>query len=246
MTMTAEAEAARPSGEPSPSLVARLFGVLLSPRSTFGAIVTRPRPFGALVVVCLCAAIASGWLYGTELGQQMILVQQVEGMESFGVTVTDEMYAQMERGLENAAYLSAAGPVVALPIITFIIAGLVWTACYVILGAHAPFKAMYAVVTHIGAVSIVQLLFTIPLNYARGVMGSPATLAALLPMLDEASFAGRTLGLVEFFVVWQLFLLAVGAGVLYKRRTGPIAATFYSLYAVIAVAAGLVMSRLGG
>ena len=241
--MTAEADAARP---PAPNLAARLLGVLLSPRSTFAAVVDQPRPFGALLVVALCAAIANGWLSNTEVGQQALLAQQVEGMESFGMTVSDEMYNEMARRMESSAYFAAGGAFFGLPIITFVIAGIVWTACYVILGAHAPFKAMYAVVTHIGAVSIVQLLFTIPLNYARGVMGSPATLAALLPMLDEASFAGRTLGLVEFFVVWQLFLLAVGAGVLYKRRTGPIAATFYSLYAVIAVAAGLVMSRLGG
>ena len=244
--MTEETDAARPEAAPSPGLLGRLFGVLLSPRATFAAIVDRPKPFGALAVVCLCAAIASGWLYSTELGQQMILAQQVEGMESFGVTVTDEMYAQMARGLENAAYFSAVTPIVSLPIITFIIAGLVWTACYVILGAHAPFKAMYAVVAHVGAVTIVQQLFTVPLNYARGVMSVPTTLAALLPMLDEGGFVHRTLGLVELFAVWQMFLLAVGAGVLYKRRTGPIAATFYGLYAAVAIAAGFIMSRLGG
>jgi hypothetical protein len=77
-------------------------------------------------------------------------------------------------------------------------------------------------------------------------MSPPTTLAALLPMLEEGSFVHRTLGFVELFVVWQLFLLAVGAGVLFKRRTGHIATTFYSLYAVIAIAAGFIMSRLGG
>ena len=167
-------------------------------------------------------------------------------MESFGMTVTDEMYADLERRLENAAYFAAGGALVSLLIITFIIAGLVWTACYVILGAHAPFKAMYAVVTHVGVVGVVQQLFNAPLNYARGVMGVPTTLAALLPVLEEGSFIHRTLSLVELFVVWQLFLLAVGAAVLYKRRTGPIAVTFYSLYAVIAIAAGFILSRLGG
>lgn len=244
--MTEEMDAARPEDGPSPNLAARLVGVLLSPRSTFAAIVDRPRPFGALLVVSLCAAIANGWLSSTELGQQMILEQQIESMQAFGMTVTDEVYDEMARGLENAAYFSAAGTFASLPIITFIIAGLVWTTCYVLLGAQAPFKAMYAVVTHAGAVSIVQQLFTIPLNYARGAMNVPTTLAALLPMLEEGTFVQRTLGLVELFVVWQLFLLAVGTGVLFKRRTGPIATTFYSLYAVVAIAAGFIMSRLGG
>ena len=244
--MTEVTDASRPEAGPSPNLAARLFGVLLSPRATFAAIIERPRPVGALLVVCLLSAIPGVWLYSSDLGKQLLLEQQVDGMESFGMTVTDEVVAEMERSLENAAYFAAGGTVVSVPIFAFVIAGLVWTACYVILGAHAPFKAMFAVVTHIGAVGVVQQFFIVPLNYARGVMSVPTTVSALLPMLEEGSFIHRTLGLVELFTVWQLFLLAVGTGVLFKRRTGPIATTFYSLYAVIAIAAGFIMSRLGG
>jgi len=79
-----------------------------------------------------------------------------------------------------------------------------------------------------------------------GVMSIPTTMAALLPMLEEGGFIHRTLSLVELFVIWQFFLLAVGTGALFKRRTSPIATTFYSLYAVIAIAAGFFLSRLGG
>ena len=244
--MAEETDAAPVEPATSPNLAARLFGVLLSPRATFAAIVDRPRPLAALLVVCLGAGVPGTWLSSTELGQQLLLEQQVAGMETIGVRVTDEMYAEMERGFENAAYFGLAGPFVTFPIVAFVIAGLVWTACYVILGAHAPFKAMYAVVAHVGIVGVLQQFFAVPLNYARGVMSTPTTLSALLPMLEEGTFVQRTLGLVELFTVWQLFLLAVGTGVLFKRRTGPIATTFYSLYAVVAIAAGFIMSRLGG
>ena len=244
--MTEETDAPPPETGPSPGLFSRLSGVLLTPRATFAAIVDRPRPFGALLAVCLCVSAANGWLLSTERGQQMLIEQQVASMESFGVTVTDEMYAQVERNNRYSAYFTAATIFVSFPIVTLVIAGVVWTACYVILGAHAPFRALYAAVTHTGAVNVVGVLFTTPLNYARGAMSSPTTLAELLPMLEEGSFAQRALNFVELIVVWQLFLLAVGAGVIYKRRTGPIAATFYGLYAVAAIAAGFILSRLGG
>ena len=244
--MTEEIDAAPPGPATSPNLAARLFGVILSPRATFAAIVDRPRPFGALILVALVAAATNYWLLSTEFGQLAILEQQVESMESFGMTVSDERYDEMARGLENVAYISAGGAFLFIPIVTFLIAGIVWTTCYVILGAQAPFKAMYAVVTHIGAVNLLGLLFTLPLMYARGDMARTTTLAALLPMLEEGAFAHRALGLVDLFIVWQFFLLAVGTGVLYKRRTGPIATIFYSLYAVVAIAAGFIMSRLGG
>ena len=105
---------------------------------------------------------------------------------------------------------------------------------------------MYAVVTNTGVVNILQQLFVVPLNYARGAIGNPATVAAFFPMLEEGSFPERALGLVDLFIVWHVFLLAIGVGLLSKRRTGSIATTFYGLYAVIAVGVGFVLSRLEG
>jgi len=230
----------------TPGLVQRLVGVLFSPRATFASIVQDPRPLGALLVVCLCVAGASGWLVSTSVGQQAVLEQQVDAMQSFGITVSDEMYTQLETRFENATVFIIGGVIVWMPIVTVLVAGLVWTVGYVIFGRQTRFKAMYAVVTHAGVVNILQQLFVVPLNYARGAMGNPATVAAFFPMLEAGSFPQRALGLVDLFIVWQLFLLAIGVSLLFKRRTGPIATTFYGLYAVTAVGVGFVLTRLGG
>jgi hypothetical protein len=40
---------------------------------------------------------------------------------------------------------------------------------------------------------------------------------------------------IDMFLLWWMVVLAIGLGVLYKRRTGPIATTFIGLYAIIAV-----------
>ena len=245
MTET-DTTAARPPATPHPRLVSRLLGVLFTPRRTFGAVVRQPKWLGALTVVALVTAGTTGWLTSTELGQQMLLERQVGAMESFGLTITDEMYDELADGFENSMYLSAGAVVVVTPILYLIIAGVVWTICYVLLGAHAPFRAMYAVVAHAGVVGIAQQLFQVPLNYARGVMSSPTTLAAFLPMLEPGSFVARLLGAIDLFVIWQLMVLAIGIAVLYGRRTGPIVTIFYTLYAVIAVAIAFVFTRIGG
>lgn len=229
-----------------PRLAARLFGIILAPGSTFVAIARRPHPWGILIVICLSVGGTSGWLISTEVGQQAALEQQVQAMESFGLTISDEMYIGMRRGLENAIYFAAGGVIVWVPLLVLLIAGAVWIVWYVAFGVNASFKAIYAVVAHIGVVNIVQQVFVVPLNYTRGAMTNPATLGIFFPMFDVNTFAQRTLSLVDFFVVWQLFLLSIGVAVLYKRRTAPIAATFYSLYAVTAIIGGLVMSRMGG
>ena len=229
-----------------PGLVSRLVGVLLTPRRTFGDIVRRPKWLGALIVVTLTMTGASGWLVSTEVGQQALLERQVSAMESFGVTVSDEMYEQLARGLGNAAYFTAGSVLVFIPIVTLTIAGVVWTVCYVLLGSRASFRSMYAVVTHVGVVNMLQQLFTVPLNYTRGVMSNPTTAAAFFPGLETGTFAQRLLSLIDLFIVWQLLLLAIGVAVLYRRRTGPIATTFYTLYALIAVGVAFTLSRIGG
>ena len=226
---------ARPPAMDQPGLVLRLAGVLLTPRRTFGDVVRQPKWLGALTVVTVAMAGGGAWLTSTELGQQMLLEEIVSQAESFGGTMTDEQYDQLAGNLENLTYFTAGGTIVSIPLVTLIIAGVVWTACYVLLGARAPFRAMYAVVVHVGAVSLVQQLFVVPLNYARGVMSSPTTLAAFLPILDPGSFLARLLGAIDLFVIWQLMVLAIGVAVLCGKPTGPIVTIFYTLYAVIAV-----------
>jgi len=245
MTSTHD-DAARAPETRHPGLVSRLLGVLFSPRDTFGAVVARPRWLGAIVVVALVMAGASGWLVSTEVGQQAALEQQVSAMESFGVTVSDEMYDQLASRMEDAQYFAAVPVLVFIPIVTVILAGVVWTVCYVVLGAHAPFRSMYAVVAHAGAINIVQQLFVVPLNYARGVMSNPTTVAVFFPMLEPGSFGQRFLGLIDLFIVWQLTVLAIGVAVLYGKRTGPFATTFFVLYAIVALGIATVMTQLGG
>ena len=76
-------------------------------------------------------------------------------LESFGISVNDEMYAQMERQMGNAVYFSIGGAAIGLPLLALVVAGVLWSVCYVILGAHAPFKAMFAVVAHAVARAVV-------------------------------------------------------------------------------------------
>jgi hypothetical protein len=152
----------------------------------------------------------------------------------------------MERRLDSALYFSVGGVLVWIPLLTAVLSGVLWTVCYLLLGAHAPFKAMFAVVAHAGVLNIVQQLFVVPLNYMRGAMSSPSNLGVFFPMLDEGTFTQRSLALVDLFVVWQLFVLAVGLAVLYGRRTGPIATAFYVIYALVAMGGGFALSRIGG
>jgi hypothetical protein len=61
-------------------------------------------------------------------------------------------------------------------------------------------------------------------------------------MLEETSFVAVMLRSIDLILVWWIVSLAIGLGVLYKRRTGPIATTFIGIYVVIALLIAVVSS----
>ena len=232
---------------PTPAnLVSRFVGVLFSPRQTFQGIVAAPRWLGMLLLIAIFMGLVTFLFLSTQVGRDAVLDQQVSAMEAFGVTVSDQMYAQLEGRLAYARYTGAASQLVALPIVYLIMAGILFAIFNAAMGGDATFKQVYTVVVHSGAVSIVQQLFVMPLNYYRGSMNSPTNLAAMLPMLPEKSFLTYLLGTVDIFLIWSLFVLAIGLAVLYRRRTQPVAITLFVIYAVVALCIAGVRSWMGG
>ncbi len=221
-------------------------GVLMSPRSAYADVVARPRILGALAVVSLLVIGGTFAFMSTEVGKQALLDQQVRQMESFGRTMTDAQYERMEQFSRFAPYFTAAGQLVSLPLVALVIAGIAFAVFNAMLGGDASFKQAYAVVVHSGIVLVVQQLFTLPLDYARETLSSPTNLAVFLPFLDENSFAARMLGSIDLFLIWWAINLAIGLGVLYRKRTGPIATTLLVIYVAIAVIIAAVKSAVSG
>jgi hypothetical protein len=182
----------------------------------------------------------------TEEGKQAALDQRVSQMEAFGSHVDDAQYERMRQGMAMAPYFAGGSILVIAPIMVTIISGILFAVFNAAMGGEASFKQLFSVVVHAGAVSTLSAVFTGPLNYFRGAVGSATNLGVLLPMIDEKSFVGRLLGMTDLFIIWWLIVLAIGLAVLYRRRTQPIAISLLAIYAVIALAFAAVMSRAGG
>ena len=238
---------------PAPkSLVARFIGVLTSPRDTFTSVVAHPKWFGMLAVTALIVALFTALPLTTEAGRQATLDMQIESMKSMGFQVNDQMYEAMEKGKARMPYTTGISVLVIAPIMAVIIAGILFAVFNAAMGGEASFKQVLAVVVHAGAFTC-GVVFALSsallgsINYVRGTaLTSVANLGAALPMLEERSFLASLLGAVDVFMIWYMLVLAIGLGVLYKRRTQPIALTFLSVYAVIAIAVAFFKSRAGG
>jgi hypothetical protein len=239
--MPESAVLSQPQAAPK-SLPARVVGVLVSPAETFASIVAHPTWLGVLALVVLVAAGGTFALLSTEVGQSALLDQQIRSAEAWGRTVTDE-----QRMLPMMRYFAAGSTLVAAPIMTFAIAGILLGVFNAMLGGSASYKQVLAVVAHAGVVTLVQQAFTLPLNYARESLSSATNLMVFLPFLGEGSLPARFLGMIDLFLVWWLVVMGIGLAVLYKRRTSPIVWSLLGTYVVIAgIIAGVMRLFSGG
>lgn len=229
------------SGQPQLGLLSRVMGVIFSPRETFAAVVARPKWFGAIAIAVLISGAAQFALLSTDLGQDLALEQQVGAAEAFGITISDEAYANMEQGMENARYTGPIATIFFTPIILLMSSGILHVMFGLVGGGSGSFKQVYAINSHASIISALQLVFTTIVTLAAG-RAAGANLSVFVPTLEDTSFVYKFLSYIDLFYVWSTFITAVGLGVLYKRRTGPIALVLFGIYFVIALIIAFIRS----
>jgi len=230
---------------PRLSLPQRMLGVLFSPGETFRSIAAHPTWAVVLVVQLVVVAAAFAVFLSTEVGKAAHIDQAVSTVESFGGTVDDAAYGRIQGQADYAWIVQPASVLFIGPLFTALLAGILY-GVFTVLGGESTFKHVLAVVAHAGVVTMLQPLFTMPLNYQRQNMSSATNLAVFLPMLDEGSFLGALLGVLDLFYIWYAIVLAIGLGAIYRRRATPIAVGLLSVFVVIGVAVATLKVVLGG
>jgi hypothetical protein len=229
-----------PAAVPDKSLVARFVGIITSPRDTFEAVAAHPSWLLMAVVVVLLTAGPTMWFQSTAVGRQATLDESVRQVEAFGMTVSDQMYEGMRKGImEPSAGRMAlsASMMVIIPLIMWAaIAGLAMGIFGVMMGGSGSFKKAFSVVVHSSVIGVIGVFVVTPLNYVRETMSSATNLGVLLPFLSEGSFLGRLLGMMDIFRLWWLAVIAIGFAVVFKKKTGSVATVVFGIYAVIAIA----------
>ncbi len=171
----------------------------------------------ALLVVAISAACTAGYLT-TPVGQLAGLDQQVRQLESFGVVVTDETYAQLRRLAPYRPAVSAGsgsssdgrwrG----------------WRSPGSSSGSaigqerDASYAQVLAVVVHASAILAVRSLVAMPINFARESLGGATSLSLVMPAFGESTFPARLVGALDLFLLWWVALMAMGLGKLYGHR----------------------------
>jgi Yip1-like protein len=228
-----------PPPAPAQGLIARAIGIITSPKATYEAVVRSPRPFGILLLCAVIIGLAQTIPQLTERGRQAALEMQVQQSERWsGKPVTDEQYRAMEQWGRIGAYVGGVFVLVGLTVWCLLQSAIYWAVFNALLGGTATFKQVLAVVNHSLVIGALGIVISAPIMLYQGTMsvGGPFNFGALMPMLDEAGFLARFLGIVNVFTIWGLIVLAIGLGVLYRRKTANIAIGLFLAFGIIGAA----------
>lgn len=218
-------------------LLNRLVGIITAPAETYRSVAAHPRWLGMLALTTLFTVVVTTAFMMTEAGQNAWLDSVLPA------TAPAEQVQAMERIAPYAGYIAGVSILVTVPLILLIVSGILFAVFNAALGGNASFKQIYTVAVHAGAIGVLAQLFTVPLNYMRESLTSSTSLAVMLPMLEENSFGAKFAGAIDLFFIWQTIVLAIGLGVLYRRRTQPIAMSLLGVYLVIALIIAAVTAR---
>jgi hypothetical protein len=227
------------------SLLARVTGVIFRPRSTFAAVVMRPRAAGLLIILTVASGAATGGLLATEVGQVALVDQWERTALAFGRPVDDARYAEMQNLSRYGVPYAAAMAAVRIPVAATAIASVLYGA-FAARGRRVTFSQALAVAAHAAVILALRDIVAAPLNYARESLASPVTLNQLFGMFDEASPPARFFALIDLFMLWWIVVLAIGVAVLYGSRIRPAVTTLIGAYVGIAVVLAGTMAILGG
>jgi hypothetical protein len=227
------------SGGAAPlSLGQRFIGILTSPKSTFESVVSFPRWFGIFALCVALSTVVTTAFFWSQTGRDALLTQ----MHEQNPALTDQ---QAEMAMTVTKFATPVMVPIGGLIVTMVIAGILM-GVFAITGGTASFKQVLAVVTHAGVVSTVVGIVNLAVNYVRGSLVPMTSLAGLGQAFAEKGFMASFLGAID--LVWFLYfiVLAIGLGVLYRRRTAPIFMSLTALYLVIAIAIGAVKAAMAG
>ena len=234
-----------PEGGRQP-LVARVIGILRSPRTTLDAVAAEPRWGAVLALTFVVSLVSSALLLETEVGQLALIDQWERTAVAFGQTMDDTQYAALVEASEHGVAYAVLSSFASGPLLTAAVAALLFVIFTVGMRGTVTYRQVLAVVAHAGVIIAVRQVIAAPVNYARETLASPTAASFLFTMLDEASPIARFLGAIDLFVVWWITVLALGIALLYGHRARPLVFIFIGAYVALALVLAVVMAVTGG
>jgi len=187
-----------------------IIDTFLNPGSVFKSIKEKPEWLMPLIVVLVVMAILSILTISTT--RDLISAQQIEAMKERNAT--DEQIEQAMKFSSGPIMLvfGGLGAIISTLVILLIFAALL-NLFIPMLGGNGSFKLVFSVVSFSALVKIPGNIIRWILIFLKHSLLVSTSFALFVPNLDTHSFAYRLLNQIDFFILWEMLLVAYGISI---------------------------------
>ena len=227
--------AVTPEGQPEIGALARITGVIVSPKATFTDIAQRPTWVAPFVILCLLSIVVSG-LLAQKTDWRSFFERQMSKNSRMDQMPQDQKDRIMESQLKYAPKFTYVIGVVGTMIFVMIVTLVYWGAFNLFTGAGLRFKTSFGIVSHAFVPLIISSLLAIVILAIkqRGDVDPEhflaSSLSAFLP--DNAPKWQEALGQsLELFWIWTMALVAIGFSAANPKKIKP-GTAFLTVYGI--------------
>ncbi|MDR3701337.1 MAG: YIP1 family protein [Candidatus Sulfopaludibacter sp.] len=193
----------------------RIAGVFFEPGKTFADIAARPS-FLLPIVLMIVAGLCSSYFIGQKIGWERMFRHQAETNSRMQQLPPDQREQTIAMQVKFASIGAYAGPIVAVPLMELIEAGILLGIVAGIMSAPVRFKQVFAVVCWAGITYLVSAILTIVVIFLKNPddfnMQNPLAFnpAAFMDPQTSSKFAYSLASSIDLFSFWGIFLIATG------------------------------------
>ncbi|MGB9720876.1 MAG: YIP1 family protein [bacterium] len=187
-----------------------IIDIFLNPSSVFRSLKEKPDWFKPLILVLVVLSIISVLTVSTT--HDLITAQQIDAMKERNLT--DE---QIEQAMKFTSgpfiYVSTIfGTILGVTVILLLFA-LLLNLFIPVAGGEGSYKLVFAVVSYSALIKILAHLLRWILIMIKHSLQVTTSLALFVPNFPVKSFAYRLLASFDFFIVWEMILVALGISI---------------------------------
>jgi hypothetical protein len=220
----------------------KVINIFFEPKKVFESLKIKPT---WLIPFLIAALIGIGFFYYT---YPLMMQQQVEKIRE-NEKIPDE---QKQMIIEKMTVQNHP-PLWQLPFapvgvlfVFAILSAVLFFVFNVLLGGDSTFRRIFSVYAYSSLIAIPSMIVKFPLIMMKKDIGVQTSLALLLSAESKDTFLYRILSGFDIFTLWQVILISIGMGVLYRYTTKKAFTVVFVLWVLLILGMSGLSSLFGG
>lgn len=220
----------------------KILNIFFEPKKVFESLRIKPTWLIPFIIV---AIIGIGFFYST---YPYIMQQQVEKIKD-NEKIPDEQKQKIIEtmtGKDHPPFWQLFIAPVSTLVVLVIVAAVLFFVFNVLLGGDSTYRRVLSVYTYSSLIAIPEMIVKFPLIMVKKDVGVQTSLALLLSANAKDTFLYSILSSFDIFTIWQVILISLGMGVLYKYSAKKAFTAVFILWIIWILAKSGLSSLFGG